>query len=127
MEDSSGPREDVAPSQIGDSRAHHPVIAHRLATIRGTDRIVVFDRGRIIEEGSFDALVASGGPFAALARAQFMTGADAMPTWRVRPGRAEDRAAESTRCGPCSAPELDWRYCAPRGSIAMSQTRRKNA
>jgi glucan exporter ATP-binding protein len=49
------------------------VIAHRLATIRNADRILVFDRGRIIESGSFDELVAKGGRFAELAKAQFMT------------------------------------------------------
>ncbi len=52
------------------------VIAHRLATIRNADRILVFDRGRIIESGSFDELVARGGAFADLAKAQFMIGAE---------------------------------------------------
>ena len=55
------------------------VIAHRLATIRNADRILVFDQGRIIESGSFEALVAEGGVFAGLAKAQFMTGAEAVP------------------------------------------------
>ncbi len=50
------------------------VIAHRLATIRGADRIFVFDQGRIVESGSFDELVARNGKFADLARAQFMAG-----------------------------------------------------
>jgi ATP-binding cassette, subfamily B, beta-glucan exporter len=48
------------------------VIAHRLATIRNATRILVFDHGRIVETGSYDELVAQGGRFAALARAQFM-------------------------------------------------------
>jgi glucan exporter ATP-binding protein len=48
------------------------VIAHRLATIRNADRILVFDNGRIVETGTFDELVATGGRFAELARAQFM-------------------------------------------------------
>jgi ATP-binding cassette subfamily B protein len=48
------------------------VIAHRLATVRDADRIVVFAGGRIVETGRFDELVARGGHFAALARAQFM-------------------------------------------------------
>ena len=52
------------------------VIAHRLATIRNADRILMFDQGRIIESGTFDELVAQGGAFAILARAQFMTGAE---------------------------------------------------
>jgi ATP-binding cassette, subfamily B, beta-glucan exporter len=49
------------------------VIAHRLATIRKATRILVFDHGQIIEAGTFDELVARGGHFAELARAQFMT------------------------------------------------------
>ena len=52
------------------------VIAHRLATIRNADRILVFDQGRVIETGSFEELAAQGGAFAALARAQFMVGVD---------------------------------------------------
>jgi ATP-binding cassette subfamily B protein len=48
------------------------VIAHRLATIRNANRILVFDQGRVIESGTFDDLVAKGGRFAELARAQFM-------------------------------------------------------
>jgi len=53
------------------------VIAHRLSTIRNATRILVFDNGRVIESGTFDELVAKGGRFAALARAQFMVQGDA--------------------------------------------------
>jgi ATP-binding cassette, subfamily B, beta-glucan exporter len=53
------------------------VIAHRLATIRNADTILVFDRGRVVETGSFEELVALNGRFAALAKAQFM---DIRPT-----------------------------------------------
>ena len=48
------------------------VIAHRLSTIRNATRILVFDHGRVIESGTFDELVAKGGRFAELAKAQFM-------------------------------------------------------
>ena len=48
------------------------VIAHRLSTIRNATRILVFEQGRVIEGGTFDELVAKGGRFAELARAQFM-------------------------------------------------------
>jgi ATP-binding cassette subfamily B protein len=48
------------------------VIAHRLATVRNATRILVFDRGRIVESGSFDELVAKRGVFAKLAEAQFL-------------------------------------------------------
>jgi len=48
------------------------VIAHRLATVRNATRVLVFDRGRIVESGSFDELVAKGGIFARLAEAQFL-------------------------------------------------------
>ena len=53
------------------------IIAHRLATVRNATRIIVFDQGRIVESGSFEELVAQGGRFAELARAQFM--ADSVP------------------------------------------------
>jgi ATP-binding cassette subfamily B protein len=48
------------------------VIAHRLATIRNADRILVFEQGEVLEMGTFEELVAKGGRFAALARAQYL-------------------------------------------------------
>ena len=44
------------------------VIAHRLATVRRADEIVVLERGRIVERGSEAELMAAHGQFAALAR-----------------------------------------------------------
>jgi ABC-type multidrug transport system fused ATPase/permease subunit len=48
------------------------VIAHRLATVRNADRILVFDKGRIVESGSFEELVRAGGVLAGLAKAQLI-------------------------------------------------------
>ncbi|MES2327538.1 MAG: ABC transporter transmembrane domain-containing protein [Pseudomonadota bacterium] len=47
------------------------VIAHRLATVRAADRIVVMDNGRIVEEGTHTTLNARGGLYSRLARLQF--------------------------------------------------------
>ncbi|HJP68663.1 MAG TPA: ABC transporter transmembrane domain-containing protein [Sphingomicrobium sp.] len=47
------------------------VIAHRLATVRAADRIVVMDQGRIVEEGTHASLNSRGGLYARLARLQF--------------------------------------------------------
>jgi ATP-binding cassette subfamily B protein len=44
------------------------VIAHRLATIRDADRIIVLDRGAIVEQGTHDELLSSGGLYARLYR-----------------------------------------------------------
>ncbi|MCB1368793.1 MAG: ATP-binding cassette domain-containing protein [Rhodobacteraceae bacterium] len=50
------------------------VVAHRLATVKKADRIIVFDQGRVVATGSHDALVAEGGLYARLARLQFTEG-----------------------------------------------------
>jgi ATP-binding cassette subfamily B protein len=71
------------------------VIAHRLSTIRNATKILVFDNGRVIESGTFDELVAKGGRFAELARAQFMVGEQ---------GRAAVETAKETR-GPTARPD----------------------
>jgi ABC-type multidrug transport system fused ATPase/permease subunit len=49
------------------------VIAHRLSTVHGMDRIIVLDRGRLVEDGPHDVLMARGGIYAALYEAQFQT------------------------------------------------------
>ena len=46
------------------------LIAHRLSTVRGADRIYVIDRGKVVETGDHDALMARGGLYARLARSQ---------------------------------------------------------
>ena len=51
------------------------IIAHRLATVKRADRIVVFQDGRVVAEGTHGALVAQDGLYARLARLQFTDGA----------------------------------------------------
>lgn len=46
------------------------IIAHRLSTIRDADLIVVFDKGRIVEQGSHEALLANDSTYAHLVKAQ---------------------------------------------------------
>lgn len=50
------------------------IVAHRLATVKQADRILVFEGGKIVAEGTHDALVAGGGLYARLARLQFTDG-----------------------------------------------------
>jgi ATP-binding cassette subfamily B protein len=53
------------------------IVAHRLATVKKADRILVFDQGRIVAEGSHAKLVAQDGLYSRLARLQFTAGSDA--------------------------------------------------
>jgi glucan exporter ATP-binding protein len=61
------------------------VIAHRLATLRGANRILVFRNGRVVETGTFDELIARGGFFTELAQAQFAPGTGAGNVSRIEP------------------------------------------
>jgi subfamily B ATP-binding cassette protein HlyB/CyaB len=46
------------------------IIAHRLSTVRGADRIFTLERGRLVEDGSHEVLIRNGGPYSALYRLQ---------------------------------------------------------
>jgi ABC-type multidrug transport system fused ATPase/permease subunit len=61
----------AAPARVSVSQRTSIVIAHRLSTVKHADRIVVLRSGRIIEEGSHEALLASGGHYAELYNTYF--------------------------------------------------------
>ena len=65
------------------------VIAHRLATIRRADRILMFEHGSLVESGSFDELMRLDGRFAELAKAQYLSA----ETLKPQPAEAGDASA----------------------------------
>lgn len=70
-EQSSSDRLDTAASvsSLGLSKSKRPtilIIAHRLATVRNCDKIIVLDKGSIVEEGSHDELLAMDGKYKSL-------------------------------------------------------------
>jgi ATP-binding cassette subfamily B protein len=56
------------------------VIAHRLATIRNADKIIVMERGQVMDEGSHNELLERGGIYADLYRLQFENGKEVVDT-----------------------------------------------
>ncbi len=62
--------QSIVTESLDKLKATRIVVAHRLSTIRGCDRVIVMDDGRIAEEGGFDELIEKGGIFAELVKRQ---------------------------------------------------------
>jgi hypothetical protein len=93
------PRRATTILTAGSGKPYTPnAITHaltdRLATIRNATRILVFEQGRVVEMGNFEELVARGGRFAALARAQYLAGAEERPQGGLAAPEASSPAAK---------------------------------
>lgn len=67
------------------------VIAHRLATIRSADKIIVMDRGQVRDQGTHEELLERGGIYADLYRLQFQDGKTVSDARGLRAQRAKQR------------------------------------
>lgn len=72
------------------------VIAHRLATIRSADKIIVMDQGKVMDQGTHDELLSRGGIYANLYQLQFQDGKAVTDTQRLK-ARAEEMRKEDDR------------------------------
>jgi ABC-type multidrug transport system fused ATPase/permease subunit len=72
-------------------------IAHRLSTLRNADRILAFDRGKLVEQGTHAELLAAGGIYANLVRIQTSVSKDPSVDRLLLSASAEANGSESTR------------------------------
>ena len=74
LDEATSALDNITQKQVSDAldkmRCTRIVIAHRLSTIRHCDRILVMDGGKIVEDGTYDELIAQGGYFADLVERQ---------------------------------------------------------
>lgn len=64
--------QEIVSASLEDLRVTRVVIAHRLSTIMNANQIHVFDRGRIVQSGTYERLIKQPGPFANLAKRQMI-------------------------------------------------------
>ena len=88
------------------------VIAHRLSTIRNADKIIVMDRGKVLDEGSHEDLLERGGIYADLYRLQFQDGKTL-----VDPAPA---AALAAHVAEAAAPASSWLYRLSLGMLGRN-------
>ena len=75
------------------------VIAHRLATIRNAQNIVVLDKGRAVDAGTHDALLERGGLYADLYRLQFKDGRQVSEPRAKHPRKTRKKSAQTSKTG----------------------------
>jgi ATP-binding cassette subfamily B protein len=97
-------------------------IAHRLSTLRNADRILVFDRGRIVEHGSHSELIAADGVYARLVRIQTQVAKDPnvdklLNVHTTAQGAGEHQATPVRDMGECAASASSTSHGGPDSSL----------